>query len=363
MELNNVEAPPQYIDPATNRSCVLLGLQSPTVPDSFFMPGGLRVRLITVRLLTFDECVIIRRFGASGRRAIAELFARDGTYHVSTARALPQNVPNPLSLFSREAEVRANAAAPVPIRSGGATQTLPMAGDAAERYAARSPFTSDAPANSNTAGTTDPMASVANSFNASDRHSGEKRNGDGLDDREDPAKRARTSVASGPASSPATDPAPDGSAHDPKWASLFFFFFVASLLCRVFELYRIFMQDLDAVRRRIAELQLQPHQQPYPAYTGQPTGATMATAAIQPAVPPAQPTPTQSGGGGGGGGALLPALDEKQYGSYPFYKCGNNVVIMCGFVYVYVCRGSNNNPGNTDILGKFVCTYLMYVVC
>lgn len=90
MELNNVDAPPQFTDPQSNRTCVLLGVPAHDVADSFLMPGDLKVRIVTVRLLTFDECLVIRRFGPDGRKAIAGLFARDGTHHVSSIRAPPR---------------------------------------------------------------------------------------------------------------------------------------------------------------------------------------------------------------------------------------------------------------------------------
>jgi len=88
MELNNVEAPPAFTDPHSNRTCALLGVSSPDVPESFVMPGPgqPKVKIVTVRLLSFDECLVVRRFGASGRKALAELFARDGTHHVSSIR-------------------------------------------------------------------------------------------------------------------------------------------------------------------------------------------------------------------------------------------------------------------------------------
>jgi serine/threonine protein kinase len=84
MELNHVDAPPLYIDPVTKRTCVLLGVPSPTLPDHFMMPYNLKVKIVTVRLLTFQECLVIRRYGAAGRKALTDLFQRDGTHHVST---------------------------------------------------------------------------------------------------------------------------------------------------------------------------------------------------------------------------------------------------------------------------------------
>lgn len=86
MELNNVDAPPPFTDRMSNRTCVLLGVESPDVPDSFTMPGNLKVRIVTVKLLTFEECLLIRRFGPAGRKALADSFARERSHHVSTIR-------------------------------------------------------------------------------------------------------------------------------------------------------------------------------------------------------------------------------------------------------------------------------------
>lgn len=99
MELNNVEAPAMFTDQNTNRTCALLGILSPDLMESFDMPGNAKVRIVTVRLLTFEECIVIRRFGAAGRKAIADLFARDGTHHVSSIR---QSARPPLDMDIRE---------------------------------------------------------------------------------------------------------------------------------------------------------------------------------------------------------------------------------------------------------------------
>lgn len=63
------------------------------------MPGGLRVRLVTVRLLTFEECLVVRRFAAAGRTALAHQFAQDHSRHISTNRhfAAP---PPPIHMHS-----------------------------------------------------------------------------------------------------------------------------------------------------------------------------------------------------------------------------------------------------------------------
>jgi serine/threonine protein kinase len=99
MELNNTEAPQMFTDPSTNRTCALLGIPSPDVIENFMMPGNSKVLIVTVRLLTFEECIVIRRFGAAGRKAIADLFARDGTHHVSSIRQPPRP---PLDMDIRE---------------------------------------------------------------------------------------------------------------------------------------------------------------------------------------------------------------------------------------------------------------------
>jgi hypothetical protein len=130
MELNNVDAPPLYTDPHSNRTCVLLKVSSVPredtkgyIPEHFLMPGGLKVKIVTVRLLTFDECLVIRRFGKSGRKALVELFNGDKSYHVAPLK-LPKYVPespavsvfaNSVALLSNSAPTPASAPVPGPV--------------------------------------------------------------------------------------------------------------------------------------------------------------------------------------------------------------------------------------------------------
>jgi serine/threonine protein kinase len=116
MELNNVDAPPMFTDPHTNRTCVLLGIPSPDVAESFLMPGNLKVRIVTVRLLTFEECIVIRRFGAAGRKAICELFARDGTHHISSIKQPPRP---PLDMDIREIKTNVLGSTEALLLTGG----------------------------------------------------------------------------------------------------------------------------------------------------------------------------------------------------------------------------------------------------
>jgi serine/threonine protein kinase len=85
MELNNVDAPPVYKDPNSGRVCILLGVPSPDLPE-FLEMSGHKIRLVTLRLLTHAECLVIRRFAAAGRSALCELFVASGSRHISTSR-------------------------------------------------------------------------------------------------------------------------------------------------------------------------------------------------------------------------------------------------------------------------------------
>lgn len=110
IELNTVVAPPHYVDPNSNRTCVLLGIKAHdrpgySVPESIAMPDGRKVKLVTVRLLSYEEMLVARRFGNRGRTSLEKLFHREGTYHISSLRARPL----PAAL------VPAPAPAPVPV--------------------------------------------------------------------------------------------------------------------------------------------------------------------------------------------------------------------------------------------------------
>jgi len=83
----------------------LLGIPAGDLPDSLFMP--LRVRLVTVRLLTFEECLVVRRFAATGRKALANLFQQDMSRHISTTRHVPIG-PNALGGIRGEMKEVAN---------------------------------------------------------------------------------------------------------------------------------------------------------------------------------------------------------------------------------------------------------------
>jgi len=75
VEIGGVNLPPEYVDPATGRVCVLLGhLGDPNIPRGFnaTVPHNQNwivqsVLFIPARLLTFAECQSIRKDGAGTR--------------------------------------------------------------------------------------------------------------------------------------------------------------------------------------------------------------------------------------------------------------------------------------------------------
>ncbi len=82
-KITDITVPAPYLDPVTKDCAVILGLATPTLPKIFTL-GNEAVRLITIRLLTFDEWTLIRDHGQAGREMLAKKFAENGTHHLST---------------------------------------------------------------------------------------------------------------------------------------------------------------------------------------------------------------------------------------------------------------------------------------
>jgi hypothetical protein len=62
---------------------LLLGLQPPGWPMEWHLPGGL-VKLVTVKLLQPAELAFVVERGKAGREHLRDLFASDGSYHLSS---------------------------------------------------------------------------------------------------------------------------------------------------------------------------------------------------------------------------------------------------------------------------------------
>lgn len=82
----DIKVPAPYLDPVTKDCAVILGIVSPSIPK-FFILENESVRLVTIRLLEYKEWELIRDHGQGGRQLLAERFAKDGTYHMSTIAA------------------------------------------------------------------------------------------------------------------------------------------------------------------------------------------------------------------------------------------------------------------------------------
>jgi hypothetical protein len=62
---------------------LLLGLQPPGWPMEWHLPGG-SVKLVTVKLLQPAELAFVLKRGEAGREHLRDLFASDGSNHVSS---------------------------------------------------------------------------------------------------------------------------------------------------------------------------------------------------------------------------------------------------------------------------------------
>lgn len=87
----NVDFPDQYVCPNTNRTQALLGMKADdisnySVPEHINIPQRRKVKLVTVRLLTYEEGWQINAFGNQAHKALEEYFRKEGSYHVSTIR-------------------------------------------------------------------------------------------------------------------------------------------------------------------------------------------------------------------------------------------------------------------------------------
>jgi hypothetical protein len=67
---------------------VLLGIHAPWLELDWQLPSGL-VRVITAKLLHPTELALVQKKGASGRLKLRELFANQGTYHLSSLKRKP----------------------------------------------------------------------------------------------------------------------------------------------------------------------------------------------------------------------------------------------------------------------------------
>lgn len=83
MEVMDIKLPFEFLDPTTGRACMMLGIESPTVPKYFMAPGNTPVSVITARLLTLAEWRDSQEF-AVGKKPLAARFFREGTHHYST---------------------------------------------------------------------------------------------------------------------------------------------------------------------------------------------------------------------------------------------------------------------------------------
>jgi len=92
VELAGVNLPAKYLDPETGRCCVLLAPSAdPLVTRGFNVAVPYQsqwtvqsVLFVTARLLTYEQCLLIRKDGAEARRRLAEQFAADKSFAVSS---------------------------------------------------------------------------------------------------------------------------------------------------------------------------------------------------------------------------------------------------------------------------------------
>ena len=91
VELAGQNLPNKYLDPETGRCCVLL---SPSIDQKVARgfnvdtpyKNGIKtqsVMFVTARLLTFEQCLLIRKDGADARKKLMDEFVRDKTFSIS----------------------------------------------------------------------------------------------------------------------------------------------------------------------------------------------------------------------------------------------------------------------------------------
>jgi hypothetical protein len=67
---------------------LLLGVHPPDFPAEWDFPAG-KVKVVTVKVLHPSELAVVVAEGAAGRERLRDLFATDGSYHVSSANRAP----------------------------------------------------------------------------------------------------------------------------------------------------------------------------------------------------------------------------------------------------------------------------------
>jgi hypothetical protein len=90
VEIGGITLPEEYLDPETGRCCVLLGhLGDPDVPRGFNVTVPHQhqwilqsVLFVPARLLTFEQCLSIRKDGTEARRKLAEGFVKTKHFHL-----------------------------------------------------------------------------------------------------------------------------------------------------------------------------------------------------------------------------------------------------------------------------------------
>ncbi len=153
VEIAGVNLPNEFLDPVTGRCCVLLGhLGDPEMPRGFnvTVPHQQQwilqsVLHVPARLLTFTQCLAIRKDGAEARRKLAEGFVNGKSFSISSVdpnlwlQAAPPTAPN----SSAAALAALGAAQPAPA-AGAKVVDAKAAADAKTAAAARPVLTAAA---------------------------------------------------------------------------------------------------------------------------------------------------------------------------------------------------------------------------
>jgi len=130
VEIAGITLPPKYLDPETGRCCVLLGhLGDSEVPRGFNVTVPHQnqwilqsVLFVPAKLLTFEQCQMIRRDGADARRKLAESFVKDKSYSLSNIPPSEWPVSAPAAATTATTAQPA-AAAPAGPQSGTSAST------------------------------------------------------------------------------------------------------------------------------------------------------------------------------------------------------------------------------------------------
>lgn len=140
VEIGGVNLPPEYLDPDTQRCCVLLGhLGDPEVPRGFnvTVPHQQQwilqsVLFVPARVLTFAQCHQIRTDGAEARKKLADGFVAAKTYSISHVpiaswvkpTAITVAVTQPVAAAAAAAATSTPAPAPAPVPEASITVTV-----------------------------------------------------------------------------------------------------------------------------------------------------------------------------------------------------------------------------------------------